>query len=521
MTSQPIRRPSKKWSIVAWASASALSVILSYLLMLAIALVCLSLPLALIRPDSGAAFSNLLLSAFGLVMGLTILWSLIPRRDKFVPPGVEIDLTEQTNLSQEIQAIAAALDEPLPAHVYLTADANAFVAQQGGIAGIGSRRIMGVGLPLLQTLSVSQFRAVLAHEFAHFYSGDTRLGPWVFTARAAILRVVKNLGNSSPVLQFLARFGVIALLYTLIMKGLILYWKVFMRLTQFIARRQEFRSDELACHIAGSDALIEGLKTVNKAGIAVRAYWDTVVGPIVQNGRQPALAEGFGQFMLTPQISAAAAGFLAGQMNNPQTSPFDTHPPLNARIEKARSLGNATPDSDNRPAVSLLANLNNLELALLEKLAPNLTSTQLRPLAWETVGDEVYVPGWRNQIAEFLPVLAESKVGALPDLLRDLVPIAAKLKDPPGLLLTRDQRIERAAGVIRSAFTLALLDHGWTLHAQPGYFFIEKNDLRLEPAILLAKLRSGEFTREAWSVYCEKAGIAGWPLAQQANAAPV
>jgi hypothetical protein len=142
-------------------------------------------------------------------------------------------------------------------------------------------------------------------------------------------------------------------------------------------------------------------------------------------------------------------------------------------------------------------------------------------LAWETVGNEVYIPSWRDQIAEFLPVLAGTKVGALPDILRDLMPIAGKLKDPPGLLLTRDQRIERAAGVIRSAFTLALLDHGWTLHAQPGYFFIEKDDLRIEPAILLPKLRSGALSREAWSIYCQKAGMAAWPLARQANAAAV
>jgi hypothetical protein len=66
---------------------------------------------------------------------------------------------------------------------------------------------------------------------------------------------------------------------------------------------------------------------------------------------------------------------------------------------------------------------------------------------------------------------------------------------------------------------LALLDHGWNLHAKPGYFFIEHEDLRLEPPSLLAKLRSGEFSREAWSSYCAKAGIADWPLAQQAIAA--
>jgi len=68
----------------------------------------------------------------------------------------------------------------MPAEVYLIAEANAWVIDRGGIMGCGSRRVMGLGLPLLQVLSVYQLRAVLAHEFGHFHGGDTKLGPWVY-----------------------------------------------------------------------------------------------------------------------------------------------------------------------------------------------------------------------------------------------------------------------------------------------------------------------------------------------------
>ena len=78
------------------------------------------------------------------------------------------------------------LDEPMPREVYLIGDVNAFVADRGGFMGFGSRRVMGLGLPLLSILSVSQFRAVLAHEFAHYYGGDTSLGPWVYKTQTAI-----------------------------------------------------------------------------------------------------------------------------------------------------------------------------------------------------------------------------------------------------------------------------------------------------------------------------------------------
>jgi heat shock protein HtpX len=54
---------------------------------------------------------------------------------------------------------------------------------------------MGLGLSLLQTLSVSQFRAVLAHEFGHFHAGDTKLGPWIYRTRAAIGRTLDGLAR--------------------------------------------------------------------------------------------------------------------------------------------------------------------------------------------------------------------------------------------------------------------------------------------------------------------------------------
>ena len=68
------------------------------------------------------------------------------------------------------------------------------VAERGGVMGAGSRRVMGVGLPLLDLLTVPQFRAVLAHEFGHFVGGDTRLGPWIYKTRAAIGRTTDTMG---------------------------------------------------------------------------------------------------------------------------------------------------------------------------------------------------------------------------------------------------------------------------------------------------------------------------------------
>lgn len=110
----------------------------------------------------------------------------MPRPDRFVPPGPRVDPSAYPRLVTIIRDIAARLGQALPSEVFLLNEVNAWVTHRGGVTGIGSQRVMGIGLPLLQTLTVGELRAVLAHEFGHYSSVDVKLGPWIYKTRAAI-----------------------------------------------------------------------------------------------------------------------------------------------------------------------------------------------------------------------------------------------------------------------------------------------------------------------------------------------
>jgi heat shock protein HtpX len=103
------------------------------------------------------------LASIGAAIG--ILVGIAPRIDKFQPPGVELLPANQPRLFTVLDALATATGQARPKSVYLIGDLNAWVAQRGGIMGIGSRRVMAIGLPLLETLDVGEIRGVLAHEF--------------------------------------------------------------------------------------------------------------------------------------------------------------------------------------------------------------------------------------------------------------------------------------------------------------------------------------------------------------------
>jgi heat shock protein HtpX len=341
------------------------------------------------------------------------------------------------------------------------------------MTGVGKGRVLALGLPLLQVLTIAEFRAILAHEFAHFYSGDTRLAPWVYKARSTMVRVFQNLNKKSEVISVLTRFAIIALVHMVLMGGLTLYWKFFIWITQLISRRQEYRCDELACHIAGSDALIEALRKLRKSAAILGPYWSTIVLPIASSGYQPQIADGFARFLAAPQNEKTASDVLEKEISSTKSNTLDTHPPLSKRIVRARSIGIAMTQDDVRPAVSLIDHLGPLEADLLRRMIPALKTTELKPMSWETAGVDVYVPLWRKQIAGCLPLFLNETLATFPELIVGSRPLADKILNPPGMLLNSTQREDRAMGLLVPALALSLYEKGWALHIQPGAFYLD------------------------------------------------
>src|SRR5580658_6199716 len=282
-----------------WAFAAVVMVIASYFVILLTAAACVYLPYLLLTTEQSLGFQTVALGLCGFVMAGTMLWSLIPRRDNFEAPGPTLDNRSHPKLFAELEYIAAALDEPLPDEVFLIPQANAFVADRGGIMGIGSRRVMGIGLPLIAIMNLTEFRAVLAHEFAHYYGGDTRLGPWVYKTRLAMVRTIQNMASIGNWM----RMALVQLVYRLVLTLLQGYWKIFFRATQLVSRRQEYRADEIACHIAAAESLISGLRKVHAANAAIGAYWNVEVAPLLNLGYRPPIAEGFAMFVQAPEVA--------------------------------------------------------------------------------------------------------------------------------------------------------------------------------------------------------------------------
>lgn len=378
---------------------------------------------------------------------------------------------------------------------------------------------MGLGLPLLAAFSVSEFRAVLAHEFAHYYSGDTSLGPRIYSTRAAMARTLQNLSSDSVIKDVLSRFGIALLLHTVVVGMLLAYWKVFLRITQLVSRKQEHRSDELACYVAGSRSMAEGLKRINMMSAISRSFWPSVMNPVLSAGFRPPIADGFRRYYSAPPIERAASAFLQDLLDNPKTTAYDTHPPLKSRLDQIGRISvEGDFPSDNSPAISLLDDVDGLESRLLGFLLSGHEGT-LRTVDWESTSSTVWLPLWRSYLNEHSASLAKYTLESIPSALKELPAIGSTMRDPPGTLLTREQRAERASDLICTALTVRLVDQGWELRMQPGEFSIVKGEAVASPPGLIRDLRAGKKSQDDWREWCRTNGLETVSLGQEASVA--
>jgi heat shock protein HtpX len=436
--------------------------------------------------------------AFFCILGAgTILWSILPRPDRFVPPGPALEPKEHPKLFEALTGIAKATQQEMPSEVYLTAEVNAWVMDRSGVMGFGSRRVMGLGLPLLQVLSVSQLSAVLAHEFGHFHGGDTKLGPWVYKTRAAIGRTLQGLAAHGSFLQ----------------TPFLWYGKAFLRITHAVSRRQEFAADALAARTVGSRPLIEGLKLIHGAALAFNAYWLNEVAPVLRQGFHPPLVEGFRRYLGASRVAAAVSASLDRELAEGETDPYDTHPPLRQRIAAVQDGPDRDTPGDDLPAISLLGNIEGLETQLIGTTPNEPTAQAFQSVAWDEVGWKFWVPAWEAYTGKYANVLAGNTPRTLPELAQNLEAFSQRLREADGEDLASEDRRQQVAAMLGMALTVALSRNGWELHVIPGEDTIcERKGTAIKPFDIVPELVSGELSPETWHELCANSGIADLDL---------
>lgn len=449
---------------------------------------------AQIRYSNRINFRYLFFAGVGTVV---ILAGIIPRRDEFVEPGVRLAEDEHPRLFKELKSIAAAVGQKMPVDVFLVPDLNAWVMQRGGRLSWGGRRVMGLGLPLLNLLSVSELRAVLAHEFGHFHGGDTKLGPVIYKTRGAISRTVAGLARNRSLLQI----------------PFSLYGKMYLRVTHGISRQQEYAADELAAGVAGSRPLAEGLEKIHKSASAHAVFWQNEYMPVMGSGYYAPMLEGFSKFMQDPRVEELSARALEEHKTSAVVNPYGTHPPLGERLDAIKDLPAGGSGRDNSPAISLIGDAAAVERELVEGYIKKYSPRRLVPITWDDVASAVYLEQWTNLIEERGAWLEGITPESLPEVIKDVRPLALTYQDVIGQLPPPETFQQIVTMSLGASLAVHLAARGWTLNERPSLGFIMRKDGReVHPFGVLPRLAMGDLSPEGWRKQCEEMAIAGADL---------
>lgn len=426
---------------------------------------------------------------FGILCAIAALWvgwAMLPRRGDTSPPEGELDPAEFPELFALIKDLATRTGQRPPEKLYLLPEVNAFAGNETRWFGLRRIPIVGIGLPLLSFLSKSELSSVIAHEFGHHRGGDTRLGPLLYHTRSAIGRALLHLSGS----RFLLHLPFMG------------YGRLFLRITRGIGRAQELTADAVAKEVVGADDTATAMEKVERLAPAWDAYWYEEYLPALQAGVAPPLFDGFIEFADRPELRPKLAEHMDRRRVTPP-SPYDTHPPLEERLS-ALGFSEAQP-APLRESLELLGDCEKAERAALNLVLRK--DAEVRKLPWSQVGQEVWLPSWREELQEQSETVKEWRAVDLRTILEASDRWYAALRRGPNVLSRRAQAVWLRGFAVRW-LAVALADQGFTMSTRPGApILLHRDTLEVDPEQEVTALRDGKITVEAWVQRCHSFGL--------------
>ena len=120
---------------------------------------------------------------------------------------------------------------------------------------------------LVNVLNLSEFKAVLAHEFGHFAQSTMMVGRWVYIAQQIISHMVSVRDWLDGIVNFISRIDLriawVGWILKIVLWSLRSLMEVLFRIViiaeRALSREMEFNADLVAVSVTGSDELVNCL----------------------------------------------------------------------------------------------------------------------------------------------------------------------------------------------------------------------------------------------------------------------
>jgi len=264
------------------------------------------------------AVRALLVTGGALLLVLRSMWV------KLEPPaGEHLTAAMVPGLFQMLDGLCARLATPRIHAVLLTPDFNAGVMQVPRLGLLGwHRNYLFIGLPLMKSLTVEQFQAVLAHELGHLSGGHARAGNWIYRLRLIWQRLEVACAQTSD-------WGALPI------RAFFKWYMPRFSATSFpLARANEYEADTAAINLTSARSAAQALTAVSIVGSYLsEKYWPKIHSA-ARESPQPAFAP-YSEFMATAIQDVPPLELQSWQQTAlaSRTSYNDTHPSLADRLK--------------------------------------------------------------------------------------------------------------------------------------------------------------------------------------------
>jgi len=182
---------------------------------------------------------------------------------------IKLPKSDYPELWEFVYQICKETGAPKPKAIYADPNVNAYVHYTNMWLSLflPVRKELTIGMGLVSCLNMSEFKAVIAHEFGHFAQRSMKIGSYIHSANTIIHDMIYSRDAWDRTLeqwrQSDIRLAVVAWAITPVVWGirqlLGLFYSLLNIMHSSLSREMEFNADKYAVRAAGSEAIVSAL----------------------------------------------------------------------------------------------------------------------------------------------------------------------------------------------------------------------------------------------------------------------
>ena len=246
-----------------------------FFLAVVLTLVCfyLAYQLVIISPGFLTLLLGLGLISFGVLILIFLIKFLFTRHKTDRSNLLEINRKDEPKLFALIDNVVKDVATDFPKKVYLSNNVNAAVFYDSSFWSmfLPIKKNLLIGVGLVNTVTVEEFKAILAHEFGHFSQRTMKVGSYVYNMNQVIYNLLYDNDSYHALIQkfanihsFIYYFVILAIKLVDGIKWILKKMYDFMNINYMaLSREMEFHADEIAANVTGYKPLKNALLRLN------------------------------------------------------------------------------------------------------------------------------------------------------------------------------------------------------------------------------------------------------------------